>query len=200
MHSVWQDITYGLRGLRKQRGFTFLAVLALGLGIGAATTIFSVIQNVLLDPFPYTNTERVISFYIHDVNRKGQGGRGAFRTPEYLDYVAQTHVFEEVIGGGNEDVLYTTGEGTEQFIGAFVTGNTFPFLGVPPLLGRTITPEDAKPGAPPVFILSYKTWVKRFNVPERCTNGTRSERRASASSTPPTRPCAAAWPWPSCWS
>ncbi len=163
MHSLWQDLVYGLRGLRKQPGFAVVAIVALALGIGAATTIFSVIQNVLLDPFPYTDTERVVAFYIHDVNGRGPGGRGFFRTPEFLDYMEQTHVFADVIGGGGEDVLYTTSEGTEQFMGAPVTANTFAFLGVPPLLGRGITPDDAKTGAPPVFVMSYKMWTKRFN-------------------------------------
>ena len=60
MTSIWQDFRYGLRGLRNQPGFTCLAVLALALGIGAATTIFSAIQNVLLDPFPYTDADRVV--------------------------------------------------------------------------------------------------------------------------------------------
>src|SRR5258708_4688354 len=164
MPGLWQDIRYGLRGLAKQPGFALLAILALALGSGAATTIFSVLQNVLLDPFPYTNAEKVVTFYIHDVNDKGPYGRSAFQVPEFLEYQEQNHVFEEVIGGGNEDVLYSTGEGTEQFTGAYVTPNTFTFLGVPALLGRTTTLEDAKPGAPPVFVMSYKTWRKNFSM------------------------------------
>jgi putative ABC transport system permease protein len=138
--------------------------LALALGIGAATTIFSVIQNVLLDPFPYTDAERVVSIMIHDVSSSRPGGRTFFQTPEFLDYVEQSHVFEEVIGGTQGDVLITNGEGTEQFDGGEVTPNAFRFLGVPALLGRTLVPEDAKPGAPPVFVMSYKMWVKRFNM------------------------------------
>ena len=164
MPGLLQDFRYGLRGLAKQPGFALLAVLALALGSGAATTIFSVLQNVLLDPFPYTNAERVVTFYIRDVNDKGPYGRSAFKVPEFLEYQEQNHVFEELIGGGNEDVLYDTGEGTEQFTGAYVTPNTFSFLGVPALLGRTTTADDAKPGAPPVFVLSYKTWRKNFNM------------------------------------
>jgi putative ABC transport system permease protein len=164
MQWIVQDFRYGVRGLFKQPGFSLVAVLALALGIGAATTIFSVIENVLLDPFPYTDAQKVVSFYIHDVkDRRPNSGRSTFLAPEFLDYQDQNHVFEEVIGGGNQDVLYTTAEGTEQFDGAYVTPNTFRFLGVPALLGRGIAPDDAKPGAPPVFVMSYKMWGKRFS-------------------------------------
>src|SRR5437879_13297557 len=100
MRSIVQDFRYGLRGLRKQPSFAALAVLALALGIGAATTIFSVIDNVLLDPFPYTNAERVVTPQIHDVKDSGQGGRSFFKLPEFLEYQNQNHVFEEVIGSG----------------------------------------------------------------------------------------------------
>ena len=163
MDWIWQDLRYGFRSLRNQPGFTALAVLALALGIGAATTIFSVIQNVLLDPFPYTDAERVVAIQIRDLSRSRPGGRTAFQTPEFLDYQEQAHVFEGVIGGTFEDMLYTTKEGTEQFDGGLVTGNMFRFLGVPALMGRTLTEEDARPGAPPVFVMSYKMWTKRFN-------------------------------------
>src|SRR5262245_26464335 len=162
MRTIWQDLVYGLRGMRKQPAFAGLAVLALALGIGAATTIFSVIQNVLLDPFPYTNADRVVTFYIHDVKQSGIGGRSFFRTAEFLEYQNQSHVFEEVIGGGNEDILLTTPQGTEQFAGGYVTANNFTFLGVPPVIGRGIVPDDAKPGAPPVFVMAYKMWAKRY--------------------------------------
>src|SRR3982074_3495494 len=117
MRSVWQDLRYGLRGLPTQLSFTFLAALALALGIGAATTIFSVIQNVLLDPFPYTDAQRVVSIQIHDVTSSRPGGRSYFQVPEFLEYQEQNHIFEDVIGGTNEDVLITNGEGTEQFTG-----------------------------------------------------------------------------------
>jgi putative ABC transport system permease protein len=163
MQGIARDFLYGLRGLRKQPGFTLLAVLALALGIGAATTIFSVIQNVLLDPFPYREANRVVTFYIHDVRDRGPYGRSFFRPDEFLEYQAQSTVFEEVIGGSVEDVLYTTPEGAIQFDGAPVTPNQFSFLGVPAQVGRTTTMEDAKPGAPPVFVLAYKAWVKHFN-------------------------------------
>ena len=163
MHWIWQDVRYGLRGLRHQPGFTCLAILALGLGIGAATAIFSVIQNVLLDPFPYKDADRVVTFRIHDLATSRPGGRGGFKVAEFLDYQQQAQVFEEVIAGTFEDILYRTGDGTEQFDGGVVSPNMFQFLGVPALLGRASTPEDARPGAPPVFVMSYKMWTARFN-------------------------------------
>jgi len=162
MTSLWQDIRYGFRGLRATPGFSALAVLTLALGIGAATTMFSVIQNVLVAPFPYKDADRIVAFDVHDVENARSGGRSAFPAAEFLEYQNRSHVFEDVIGGGNDDILLTTPAGTEQFDGAYVTPNTFDFLGVPALLGRTIKPEDAKPGAPAVFVMAYKMWAKRF--------------------------------------
>ncbi len=160
----WQDIRYGLRRLLKQPAFTGLAVLTLALGVGATTAIFSVIHSVLLDPFPYVDTDRVAVVQIQDIAVARPGGRTAFPLPEFLEYQGQNHVFEEVIGGGHEDVLITTGEGPEQYDGAFVTQNTFRFLGVPALVGRGLVPEDAAPGAPPVFVMAHKMWLSRYNL------------------------------------
>jgi putative ABC transport system permease protein len=164
MHGIWQDIRYGLRGLRKQPSFTLLAMLALALGIGAATTIFSAIHGVLLDPFPYTDAERVVQIMIHDLSSSRPGGRMFFPVPEFLDYQEQNHVFDGVIGGTYEDVMIPNGEGNDQFMGGAVTPNMFQFLGVPAQVGRTLTPDDAKPGAPPVFVMSYKMWLKQYNL------------------------------------
>src|SRR6185436_16251329 len=113
MRGTLRDLQYGLRGMRKQPAFTILAVLALALGIGAATTMFSVIQNVLLDPFPYKEANRVIQFQIRDSARAQQTGRSMYQTPEFLDYLAAVTVFEDVIAGGFEDVRYRTDTGTE---------------------------------------------------------------------------------------
>ena len=79
MQGIWQDLRYGLRGLAKRPGFTILAVLTLALGIGAATTIFSVIYNVMLDPFPYTDAHRVAQIMIRDATSTRPGGRRARR-------------------------------------------------------------------------------------------------------------------------
>jgi putative ABC transport system permease protein len=163
MNNIWQDLRYGLRGLANRPGFSLLAILTLALGIGASTTIFSVIQTVLLDPFPYTDAERVAMIQIHDLSSSRPGGRSFFQVPEFLDYQEQNHVFDDVIGGTMEDVLQTTSEGTEQVTGGLVTPNTFRFLGVPALIGRGLVPEDARPDAPPVFVMSYKMWVRQYN-------------------------------------
>jgi putative ABC transport system permease protein len=163
MDWLLKDLVYGLRGLRKQPGFTAVAVVTLALGIGSATTIFSAIQNIILDPFPYVDARSVVAIQIHDTTNSRPGGRTYYPTPEFLDFQEQTHVFSDVIGGTGDDVLWSTGDGMEQFNGGYVTPNTFQFLGVPALLGRGIVPDDARPGAPPVFVMAYKMWVKRFN-------------------------------------
>ena len=161
--SVWQDLRYGFRSLRKQPAFALLAIAALALGIGAATTIFSVINNVLLDAFPFADARKLAVVSVYDPSRGEQAKRGAFSVPEFLELQNENHVFEQMFGTVDVDVLYTGGEGTERFSGAIVTPNTFRVLGVPPLAGRAIVPEDGRPGASSVFAISYKIWVKRFN-------------------------------------
>ena len=99
MRTLWQDLRYGLRGLANRPSFALLAILNLALGIGAATTIFSVIQNVLLDPFPYADARRVAMIQIHDTTSSRPGGRSFFQVPEFLELQSQNHVFEDVIGG-----------------------------------------------------------------------------------------------------
>jgi putative ABC transport system permease protein len=167
LHSIEtliQDLRFGARMLRKNPGFTLLAVLTLGLGIGSTTTIFSAIQNILMDPFPYTDANRMVVIQIHDTSNSRPGGRSWFQAPEFLDYQEQSRAFEEVIGVRHDDVFYEGGAGMEQFSGGIVTPNTFSFLGVPAQLGRGITPDDARPAAPPVFVMAYKLWVNRFNL------------------------------------
>ena len=162
---IWQDLRYGIRSLAKQPTFTAGAILALALGIGATTTIFSVIQNVLLDPYPmYTHVDRMVGIRIQDLSSARGGGRDFLSGSEILDYQAQAASFETIIAGTGEDTLYTTADGTEQFNGGLTTGNTFLVLGVPAFLGRTLTPDDEKPDAPAVFVASYKMWVNRLGM------------------------------------
>lgn len=164
MDSIRQDLLYSARNLRKSPGFAIVAILTLALGIGASTALFSVVENVLMEPFPYTDWQHMVCVLIHDNDQNHPGGRGGYSGPEFLDYVEQNHVFDRVIGNTEDDVLYTHGEGTDRFGGGFVTPGTFEFFGMNALVGRTMQAPDYEPGATPVFVLRYKTWVNRFNA------------------------------------
>ncbi len=172
MGTLGQDIRYALRNLKKTPGFAIVAVLTLGLGIGASTAIFSVMENILMEPFPYPDAQRYFSVQIHDTEQNEPGGRGGFSGPEFLDYVEQNHVFDRVIANDGLDVLYRSGEGTQMLRGSYVTPGTFEFLGMPALLGRVMQAADYEPGATPVFVLRYKTWVKEFGADPKILNKT----------------------------
>jgi putative ABC transport system permease protein len=170
MFSLWQDLHFAARNLKKSPGFAIVAMVTLALGIGASTAIFSVIENVLIEPFPYPDSQHFVSMQIHDTEQNEPGGRGGYSGPEFLDYIARNHVFDRVIANDQTDVLYTYGEGTDRFSGAMVTPGTFEFLGMPALLGRVMQPADYEPGATPVFVLRYKTWVNQFNADPSIVN------------------------------
>jgi putative ABC transport system permease protein len=172
MGTLGQDIRYALRNLRRSPGFAAVAVLTLALGIGASTAIFSVVDNILMEPFPYPDAGRFMSVVIHDADQSQPGGRGGYSGPEYLDFVAQNHVFDRVIANVNTDVLFRSGEGTLRLHGVYITPGTFEFLGMQPLLGRVARPADYEPNASPVFVLRYKTWMKEFGADPQAVNKT----------------------------
>ena len=159
-----QDLRHAGRLLRKSPGFAAVAVFTLALGIGATTAMFSVVYNLLFDPFPYKAADRLVVIQIHDLKQQGESDREEFSVPEFLDYRQQNHVFEDMVGQYSTVVTFEDGESTRTFGASYVTGNTFAFFGVPPLLGRGITPEDAKPGAPPVFVMNNELWKSEFNA------------------------------------
>lgn len=142
MVGVREDFSYGLRTLVRNPGFTLIAVFTLALGIGASAAIFSVIDHVLLEPFPYTDSNRLMTVQIEDADQSGADPRSSFTTAEFRDYYRHSDVFDVVIGHNSTDVLYTTQEGTERFNGQLVTPNTLETLGVPPLLGRTLQSQN----------------------------------------------------------
>ncbi|MBV8866876.1 MAG: ABC transporter permease, partial [Acidobacteriaceae bacterium] len=162
LESVWLDFKFSTRVLRSNPGFTTLAALTLTLGIGSTTAMFSVIDNVLLEPFPYAHQQRLVSIVIHDAASSEAGGRSMFPATEFLDIREQNRVFEDVMGVAISRALWTTGGAPESVNAPLVTANAFQFLGVPPLLGRLATPSDAKAGAPPVCVMSYSFWQSRF--------------------------------------
>lgn len=164
LDNLLHDFRYALRNLRKDFRFAFVAVFTLALGIASTTVMFSAVYNVLFDPFPYKASDRLAVINIHDLKQQINSDREEFTIPEFLDYREQNHVFEDVVGEYSTIVSFEDGQSTRRFGAAYVTGNTFAFFGVSPLRGRGVTPEDAKPGAPRVFVMNYKVWNSEFNA------------------------------------
>ena len=163
IEALWHDLRYALRTLWKNRGFAAVSIATLGLGIGAATAIFSVVDNVLLSPFPYKGAGRMVFPRIRNTEQGRDGGRQGYTATEFLEFAQGNHVFDGIVAASEDPVLYKQGEGTEEFDGARVTPGTFEFFGMPALYGRVLQPSDYEPGAPPVFVMRHKTWVERFN-------------------------------------
>jgi putative ABC transport system permease protein len=172
VEDLGRDLRYALRSLGRSHAFTAVAIATLGLGIGASTAIFSAIDNVLLEPFPYRDAGRMVFPLIHDSARGEEGGRQGYTSNEFLEFAEQNHVFDGVIAASDDLVLYKQSEGVEVFDGAHVTPGTFEFFGMPALHGRVMQPADYLPGAPPVFVMRYKTWMERFNGDPRLLNKT----------------------------
>jgi putative ABC transport system permease protein len=156
----WRDVGYALRTLRRTPGFTAVAVMTLGLGIGATTVIYSVVRNVVLDPFPYSDSDRLVDVVVRD--GADRVFRGALPAAEFLDYMEQSDVFEDVAGAIGQGMHFTGETGTERVSVVLVTPNTLTFLGVPALFGRHFGPADVAPGAPKVAVLNHRTWMTRF--------------------------------------
>ncbi len=158
-----RDIAYAFRTLRRAPGFTVVATLTLALGVGAVTVIYSLLRNVLLDPFPYKHSQRMV-----DVVLRGENGRPVrgpyFPAPEFLDYQENTPAFEDVVGTSIEPMHYVGDAGAERLMTAWMTPNGFSFLGVDAMLGRVFGPADTAPNAPPVAVMNYRTWVRMFGA------------------------------------
>lgn len=157
-----RDLGYGIRTLAKTPGFSLVAMVTLALGIGAVTVIYSVLRNVVLDPFPYTRSDRMVNLVLNDSS--GRVLRGPYYSAqEFLDYQEQATVFEDVVGTSVESMHWITDDGAERLAVGWMTPNGFSFLGVPPLLGRVFGDADAAPGAPPVAVMNHRAWMRVFN-------------------------------------
>src|SRR5215469_11305106 len=159
-----QDIRYGLRTLRKSPGFTALAVLILGLGIGANTAVFSVVRAVIFRPLPYRDPGRVVMLWVTDTRPPNFGvADGSTSYLDFLEWRRQTHSFEDlaIFYKRGWSVVTLTGEEPEKVQGSFVSSNLFALMGVAPLLGRTFTEEDLR-RREHFVVLSYGLWQSRF--------------------------------------
>jgi predicted permease len=157
--TLWQDLRYGARTLAKAPVFTSIAVITLALGIGANTAIFSVVNAVLLRPFPYENPERLLS--LNEIVSGGAGFSPSY--PNFADWQAQNTVCSSMAAVRTNESFNFTGAGEpERLQGRIVSAGFFSTLGIKPLLGRDFLAEEDRPGATPAAILSYGFWQRRF--------------------------------------
>ena len=160
MDTLWQDLRYGVRMLRRNPGFAAVAILTLAIGIGANIVIFSVVNGILLKPLPFPDSHRVVTIWETDANRNVT--RGTASAAEFLDWRDMNHVFQELSGWRALYFTITGGGEPERVWGSQVSGNFFRTLRVTPMLGRDFTPEDEQIGHEHVVILSYGLWQSRY--------------------------------------
>ena len=155
-----RDVRFGIRGLARTPGFTALAVLSLALGIMATTAIYSVLHAVVLDPFPYKDVDNLMSVRVS--SQAQRGSRTGYSVDQFVEIAQRNTIFEGVIASTISDVLWTGDGDPQRLRGNHGTFNTFDVMGVPPLIGRTPTPDDARAGAEPVVVLGYRAWQRHF--------------------------------------
>jgi predicted permease len=161
--TLWHDLRYGFRVLRQSLGLTAVALVSLALGIGATTSIFSVIYGVLIAPYPYLRPGEIWAPSVQNAKNPKQW-RFDYKARDYYR-IRELPAFSSVMATLPETRLFTGGRAPENFTAVGVTPNAFQFLGVPPILGRTILPTDAGSGGQPdpVIVLTTKAWQRLFD-------------------------------------
>jgi len=172
MSSLWQDLRFTVRNLRRAPGFSFTVLLTLGLGIGAATAMFSAVNEVMLRPLTFREPDRLVMLYDDNALRDWQ--RVEASPANVLDWKARVTTFEDVamVYPWTTDVaLELDGEAVAVAVGQ-VSGNLFAVLGTPPFHGRTFTDDETWDHAAPVVLLGYDIWARRFGADEGIVGST----------------------------
>ncbi|HWN99724.1 MAG TPA: ABC transporter permease [Blastocatellia bacterium] len=159
MHTLWQDLRYTVRMMAGNRGFTAVAVLALALGIGANSVIFSVVNAVLLRSLPYPEPDRIVMVFESDLKKQSQE---AIAGANFLDWREQNQVFENLAAYRQDTFSLTGTDRPERAWGVVTTASLFPVLGVKPILGRVFQAEDENRGSGRVAVISQGLWERRF--------------------------------------
>jgi putative ABC transport system permease protein len=158
MGTLSQDLRYGARMLLKNPGFTAVAIVALALGVGANTAIFSVVNAVLLRPLQYPNAERIVA--VQELSEKGS--RVQITAANFLDWRAQSASYEHLAAILTRTANLAAGDSSERIDLAMTSADFFEVFGVKPQLGRFFLPEEEKAGHSPVVVVSYALWQKQF--------------------------------------
>ncbi|HET8824967.1 MAG TPA: ABC transporter permease, partial [Terriglobales bacterium] len=160
MNSIWQDIRFGARMLFKHRLTTLVCVVALALGIGANTAMFSVAEAFLLHPAPFENADRIVALV--ESRPRQNIDMNSVAPATYLEWRKEAQSFDQM-GAYAWDEVSLTGDGNPQKVQAFdITANFFEMLGVQPQLGRAFLPEEEVPGHNQAIILGHALWEQRY--------------------------------------
>ena len=158
---IFEDLRFSIRTLRKNPGFAFAAVLALALGIGANSAMFSVIDGVLLRPLPFPQSERLVNVW--ETNQVRKIPHFGAAPANYYDWRKQNQVFSALGSYQANTFNLSTNDGApERYVGAVCDRGFFDVLGIPPLLGRVFTADEEPLGKNGVVVLSYGVWRQRF--------------------------------------
>jgi predicted permease len=155
---MFQDLQFALRTFRRSPGFTLAVLITLALGIGANTTIFSVIDGTLLHPVPFPDSDRLVALY----QKTPRDQKNAVSYPNLLDWQRRTQTFEAIAGARNASFTLTGRGDPQQIMGLTVSSNLLLVLRTRPVLGRMFTNEEDQRGAPPVVLLGETFWKRRF--------------------------------------
>ena len=160
MDTLLQDLRYAFRTLVKNPGFAALTILCLALGIGVNSTIFSVVDTVAIRPLPFTDPDRLVSLRTtHQVNGIDRGDASYL---DVQDWKARTRTFSDIATVTGRSLTLSDSEEPERFNGSTISWNMFPMIGVQPILGRQMRPEEDAPGAAGVLLLSHGVWQRRY--------------------------------------
>jgi putative ABC transport system permease protein len=162
MTNFIQDLRYSFRLLLKNPGFTIVAVLTLALGIGANTAIFSVVNSLLLRPLPYPDAQQLV--WIWGTNPKNDIPQEAASAPDFADWKSRNQSFAEMAAFSRTALILNTEGEPERLLGGAVTDGFFSVLRAQPKMGRVFLPEEDRPGANRVVILSERLWQRRFGA------------------------------------
>jgi putative ABC transport system permease protein len=158
---IFRQLRYALRGLWFNKGFALVAISCLGFGVGLNTTIFSVVDGVLIQSLPYQDADQIVALKMR--NPKADISESSISYPDLIDWRAGQTSLSALAGLTYRSLTISDGTGEpERFNGCYVTWDLFPMLGKQPIIGRTFTAEDDKPGAQDVAILSYSIWMNRY--------------------------------------
>ena len=161
MHGLWEDLRYAARAMRKQPGFTAVVVLTLGLGIAVNTTIFTIVNAVVLRPLPFENPDRIVRLNVRNVDN-AQNRVSDLSYPDFQDWQTATRTFEQMAAVAERAVDISGDQRSATVaVATYASWNTFSLLGQRAELGRDFTEADDRSGAPPVVLLSAAVWRAR---------------------------------------